>query len=186
MLRNAFEQLVKLSDEEWADAENRFVPVSFTKDEVITREGTIEPYFYFILNGVHRMYYVTPDGNEVVLGFSFDGNFSGAYDSFCVQKPSYLNIQALTAGNALAIGFNDYNHLLSSYKNFERWGRLFAQLILFGRGKREIEMLSTTAQERCNAFVKRMPANLQQILLRHIASYLNMTAETLSRIRAKR
>lgn len=186
MLRNAFEQLVKLSDEEWQDAESRFVPVSFAKDEVITREGTIEPYFYFILNGVHRMYYVTPDGNEVVLGFSFDGNFSGAYDSFCMQKPAYLNIQSLTASEALAISFADFSYLLATYKNFERWGRLFAQLILFGRGKREIEMLCTTADERYNAFVQRMPANLQQIPLRHIASYLNMTAETLSRIRAKR
>lgn len=186
MLRQAFERYVELSDAEWHDAEKRFFSIGFAKDQHIISEGETDPYFYFILSGVHRLYYLTPQGDEVTLGFSFDGNFTGVYDSFITQTPSKLYLQSLTQSECMAITHADMMYLFDTYKCFERWGRLFIQQIFFGRGKREIELATQTAEVRYAAFMARMPAQLQNLPLKLIASYLGMTPETLSRIRAKK
>ncbi len=186
MLRNAFEKFVQLNDAEWSDAQKRFITVRFDKEHSITSEGAIEPYFYFIIKGIHRLYYLTPTGEEVTLAFSFDDNFSGVYDSFVTQKPSLYYLQSLTASEVLAISHADMHYLFDAYKSFERWGRLFIQQILFGRGKREVELATQSAQQRYDTFINRMPAELQTIPQKYIASYLGMTPETFSRMRAKR
>lgn len=186
MLRDAFEKYVKLSDAEWLDAQKRFTTLHFAKEDSVTREGAVEPYFYFILNGIHRLYYLTPAGDEVTLAFSFDDNFSGVYDSFVTQKPSLYYLQSLTESEVLAISHADMHYLFDAYKSFERWGRLFIQQILFGRGKREVELATQSAQQRYDTFISRMPVVLQTIPQKYIASYLGMTPETFSRMRAKR
>lgn len=184
--RRFIEKLVPLTDEEWADVESRLHTLSYKKDEFITREGDTEKYLYFITTGVHRLYYLDQAGNESILGFSFDNNISGVFDSFMQQKPSAYYLQALTDTEMLGISLPDLNELFDRYKSMERWGRLFLQQILFGRGRRELEMLSMTAEERYHIFMSRIPVHLQNIPLKYIASYLNMSPETLSRVRAKK
>lgn len=186
MLRQAFEKYIQLSDSEWLDAQKRFTTLRFAKEQIITREGEVEPYFYFILKGIHRLYYLTPSGEEVTLGFSFDDNFSGVYDSFVTQNQSLYYLQSLTESEVLAISHADMHYLFDAYKSFERWGRLFIQQILSGRGKREVELAVQSAQQRYDAFISRMPALLQTIPQKYVASYLGMTPETYSRMRAKR
>jgi CRP-like cAMP-binding protein len=186
MLRKAFERYVTLSDSEWEDASARFKTLHFKKDTQIVSEGEIDPYFYFVISGVHRLYYLTPDGEEITLGFSFDNNFSGAYESFITQTPSKVFFHTITDTKVLAIGFEDMTYLFDTYKNFERWGRLFMQQILFGRLQRDIELTTLSAEERYTIFANRIPAELLTIPLKYLASYLDMTPETLSRVRAKR
>ena len=186
MLRQAFEKFVKLGDEEWEDAQSRFITLSFPKDTNIVSEGEIDPYFYVVKKGVHRLYYLTPNGEEITLGFSFDNHFSGAYQSFITQTPSTVYFHTITDTEVFAIGYSDMVHLLDTYKTFERWGRLFMQQILFGRLQRDVELITLSAEERYNLFVNRMPPELQTIPQKYIASYLDMTPETLSRVRAKR
>jgi len=158
---------------------------SYQKNEFLTREGEVERYFYYIMEGVQRLFFLKADGNEHVLGFSYEGNFSGVADSYLGQKKSNLYLQALTPTRALVIDFPAMNRLFDEHKCWERWGRLFFTQILIGRGQREIEMLTLSAEERFQLFVKRQPAILQQVPQKHLASYLGMTPETFSRLRRK-
>ena len=183
-LRAAFERYVTLSEDVWQDIRRRWHSERHPRNHWLTRVSETECGFYLILTGVQRLYYLTPQGNEVVLGFTFAGNFSGVYDSFIRQSPSQCYLQTLSETKLLAIGWSDLDELFNRYAVMERWGRLFTQDILFGRVQREVELMTRTAEERYRDFTRRCPVPLQQIPQKHLASYLNMTPETFSRLRA--
>lgn len=185
-LRKGIARHISLSPSVWEDVCARWHPVHFSKDSFITEANQSEHYFYFILSGVQRLYYLTPAGQEVTLGFTFEGDFSGVYDAFLQQVPARCFLQNLTDTEALCINFVDMDELFATHRSMERWGRLFAQDILFGRVQREVELISRTAEERYRDFLRRSPAPLQQIPQKYLASYLNMTPETFSRLRQRR
>lgn len=186
MLRPALERYVALDEAVWEDVRSRWHPIRFKKGACLTQAGEVERSFYLVLSGVQRLYYPTLTGDELVLGFTFADNFSGVYDSFIQQTPSQCYLQALSDSELLAIRLEDMNELFDRYPVMERWGRRFAQDILFGRGQREIELTTRTAEERYRDFIRRCPVPLRQIPQKHLASYLNMTPETFSRLRVSR
>jgi CRP-like cAMP-binding protein len=67
----------------------------------------------------------------------------------------------------------------------DRWGRLILEEVVQGRATREIELLTLSAEERYRRLLQRSPHLLQLVLQKDIASYLRMTPETFSRLRAK-
>ena len=183
-LRAGLTRYVPLPDPAWKDIRERWQTCYFRKEALLTSPPTVASYFYFVLEGVQRLYYLSPGGNEVVLGFTFQHEFSGVYDSFVQRTPAQCYLQALTNSELLAISFADMNELFDRYHCMERWGRLFMQEILFGRVRREVELSTRTAEERYRDFIDRSPEPLRQIAQKQLASYLNMTPETFSRLRA--
>jgi CRP-like cAMP-binding protein len=85
----------------------------------------------------------------------------------------------------LGLPVDAYHQLFDQYAELDRWGRLFFQNLLIGRVSREIELLTLPAKERYIAFMRRCPEELLRIPQKYLASYLNMTPETFSRLRAK-
>ena len=82
----------------------------------------------------------------------------------------------------------DRADLLRAYMEvpgMERFGRLILEEVLVGRAQREIEMLSLSAEERYRRFMDRSAHLLQLVPQKDIASYLGMTPETFSRLRAR-
>ncbi|MCI5054881.1 MAG: Crp/Fnr family transcriptional regulator [Flavobacteriales bacterium] len=182
-LRRQFEFKVKFTDAEWSEISKYWRTIQFKKGTAITTEGQIEKRFYFAYQGVQSLFFRTESGHEKILGFTFPYSFSGVYDSFISQSPAFTNLTAITDSELLFIGYDDMMLLYEKFKSFERWGRLFIEEILVGRGKREIELSSLSALERFEVFMKRCPPALKTIPQKYLASYLEMTPETFSRLR---
>jgi len=157
---------------------------TFKQNELITEAGSIEKYFYVVLEGVQDIYLLNQKGEKVVLGFSYSESPSGVFDSFIYQKPSDTFLEALRPSRMLAISRSDYLSLFDKNSNFHQWAHHFFRDILFGRLFREVELLTLTAEERYVAFMQRCPEELQVIPQKYLASYLNMKPETFSRLRA--
>ena len=158
---------------------------TFPRANLITEAGTVERYFYFVLEGVQAIYVINSNGDKVVLGFSYGGNFSGVYPSFLKGAPSNYFLEALTPSKLLGLTLEHFQHLYDQFPEFEKWGRLFCQNIILGRASREVELLTLSAEERYVQFMKRCPEQLLQIPQKYLASYLNMKPETFSRLRRK-
>ncbi|GAB5552667.1 MAG: Crp/Fnr family transcriptional regulator [Saprospiraceae bacterium] len=157
---------------------------TYEKKQWITEAGRTESYFFYVLEGVQAVYFINNKGEKVVIGFSYQGDFSGAYESFLMQAPSVLFVEALQASRMLAISYTNYQKLFDLSVDFNKWARLFLEGILIGRGKREVELINLTAKERYIDFMRRCPDVLRDIPQKYLASYLNMKPETFSRLRS--
>lgn len=156
----------------------------FNQYDLITEAGSIENYFYYVLEGVQAIYLLNEKGEKVVLGFSYAGSPSGVFDSFSTRKPATLFLEALKPSKLLAIAFSDYQVLFESHPKFHEWGHEFFKNVLLGRLSREVELLTLNSKERYITFMQRCPDELKIIPQKYLASYLNMKPETFSRLRA--
>jgi CRP-like cAMP-binding protein len=156
---------------------------SCSKGEYLTEAGKVERYFYIVLEGVQAVYILTPSGDKKVIGFSFDGSFSGIYDSFLKETGSHYFLEALTYSCVLRMKKRQYDALFDLFPEFNEWGRIVHQELLIGRVQREVELITMDAKERFDVFMKRCPEKLLTVPQKYLASYLNMTPETFSRMR---
>jgi CRP-like cAMP-binding protein len=171
---------------EWeADFYALWVEKRFDKRDFILQAGETERFFYVVAEGVQSIYVLNHQADKVVLGFSYPGDPSGGYESFLYQRPSEYFLEALTPSRLYGITLPQYEALFDWSPAFERWARLFHQEVLVGRISREVELLTRSAEDRYVAFMRRCPEELLQIPQKYLASYLNMTPETFSRLRSR-
>lgn len=184
LVRRTIERYVPLSNAEWdvvAPCWNRY---HFARGAYISAIGLVEAHFYIVEEGVQRLY-IEHDGAEICLGFSYTNSWTGDYDSFIRQTPGRFQVQALTDSTVLGITHADLHRLYDTLPAMERFGRRILEEQVVGRATREIEQIALSAEERYRKLVQRSPHLLQIVPQKDIASYLRMTPETFSRLRAK-
>ena len=186
LLRRSFEQFVPLPEDVWADVRLPWRLRPVRKGEVLTREGDVEDAFALVLEGVHRGYFLTPGDDEATVAFTYPPGYSGVPDSFFLREPSAYTLEALTDGLVLSIDHAALSALMARHRGLDRWAWRLLATALAGRAKREREMLSLSADERYRRLVRESPHLLDLVPLRHVASYLGMSPETLSRVRSGR
>lgn len=183
-LRQSVEYYVKCEEDVMEDFLLPWKPFEYDRNAIVTNFDQVEKYFYFVYEGVLRGYFIK-NGLEYNMGFSYDGEYSGVYDSFVTRAPSTWALEAITPTCGLRIDYQSLMRLFDEHKAIERWGRLFYQRVLVGFGVFVKSILADSAEEKFNRLVRQSPHVLQIIPQKHLASYLGMTPETFSRMRKK-
>lgn len=185
LVRRTIERYVRLHDADWSRIGPCWREFACSKQAFISRMGEVEDQFYIVKSGVQRMSF-PHDGEDVCVGFSYDGSWCGAFDSFVTRKPGRFDVRAVTDTVLYGIRYDELQDLYIELPIMERFGRLILEELVVGRATREIEQLSLSAEERYDRLVARSPKLLQLVPQKDIASYLRMSPETLSRLRARR
>lgn len=185
LVRRTIQRYVPLTEAEWARIAPCWQEHAFTRGAHICAVGQVEQRFYIVQSGVQRLSF-PHDGQDICVGFAYDGSWSGEYMSFVTRKPARFDVVAMTDSVLLGIGYDDLQHLYRESPVMERFGRLILEELLTGRATREIEQLALSAEERYDRLVARSPQLLQLVPQKDIASYLRMTPETFSRLRKRR
>lgn len=153
------------------------------KRQFLLQEGEVGRYQYFIKKGCLRTYTIDDKGQEHIIQFAIEDWWTGDMYSFLTQTPAKLNIEAIEDSELFCIDNPSLEILYHKVPKFERFFRLLLQNAFIANQSRIIESMSLTADERYCKFIERYPAMERRLPLKHIASYLGITAESLSRIR---
>jgi CRP-like cAMP-binding protein len=174
--------LCQLTDKEWLSFEEGLEFIKLKRDEHLLKYGQTEKYIYYVCSGIIRSYIVR-DEREHNVYFCFENQFISSYASFITQQPSECYLQAIKPAEIFRINRNILMGLYHVFHNAERIGRLFAEKLFVETLEREIDLLNLTAEERYIKLVKQHSNLVNQIPLKHIASYLGIQPESLSRVR---
>ena len=182
--RAKLQQLGPLSDAAWMEFANRMTFLSLEKDEVLIREGQIEDKIYFIMKGAVRVY-VVHEGKEICTNFRFDHEFTSSVTSFLTRRPSQYWIRTQLPTEFLVFSHTELHWLYENFIEINTLGRVVMEVLLIDKRQRELDFLTLSAEERYHKLLSDHPAYIQKIPLKHLASFMGITAESLSRIRAK-
>jgi len=158
--------------------------VNLQKHSVLLNFGEIENHLSFITKGIVR-FYVPREESDLTFGFLFENEFVTGYDSFLTQIPSEYQIETLTETILWRISHEDLQEVYGRTNSGNIIGRKMAENMFLIKSKRELSLLSKTAEERYLDLFSDRPKLFQQIPLKYIASYIGITPQALSRIRRR-
>jgi CRP/FNR family transcriptional regulator len=137
----------------------------------------------FVEQGVLRLYYLSAEGKEVNNHFFLDNDYAVSYLDFLKNRPSRYYIQALEDCELLTFNSESLQMAYENSKNWERFGRIIAESAYAIATNRFESFLFLSAKERYLQMLNDYPQFIQKIPLYHLASYLGIERESLSRIR---
>jgi CRP-like cAMP-binding protein len=164
---------------------NSLTSKKLRRRQYLLQEGDIAKNICFVEKGVLRSYSVDEKGTEHIIQFALEGNTISDLDSFLSGKPSTYNIDAIEDCELVLISKSAHNEILNQVPEYEVYLRMQISGAYVAMQKRLTSIISLPVDERYVNFVKLFPDLVQRIPQHMIASYMGLTPETLSRIRAR-
>ncbi|MEM1124614.1 MAG: Crp/Fnr family transcriptional regulator [Bacteroidota bacterium] len=160
------------------------VTLTFPKGATVVREGQYCNQLFFIGQGGLRAYYLK-DGRDITDWFAFEGEFVCSIRSYFLKIPSEHYIEAIESTTALVLSKNVIDGLSATYRAFEQLSLQIVTETMLHLQQQIVSLKFETAQQKYQNLLTVRPDITQKVPLTHIASYLGITLETLSRIRKK-
>lgn len=155
---------------------------TFKRNEFIKTQGSLDTNVYFIESGSVRVFILDDEEKEQNIRLGYKNNIITALDAFLTGNASKLNIQAIKKTSIKVIPKLEIDKFLQEEGNKMFWIKILEDLIV-QQMEREEDLLTNSPKERYLRVLKRSPQLFQEIPNRHIANYLRMSSETLSRLK---
>lgn len=178
-----FRNRYQLSEADISALLSHMEEVRFKKREVIVQEGTKNTNLYLIKEGIWRGHYLK-DGVDTSIWFASKGEAAFSVWGYVDNSYSQISIEAMSDSIAYCISKAVLNELYSTSIGLANLGRRLMEHQLLTTENWLISAGSPRAKERYLTLIKEMPELLLHVPLKYIASYLWITPQSLSRIRA--
>ena len=182
--KNAIRKISAISDDDFTLFESSVKVKTVRKNEYFIREGQINKEIGFVGKGAFRTFYIK-DGKEVNTDFYFENSFVSSYQSFLFQIPSRYYIQALENSEIIVFKFDELQKAYRQSHDWERFGRKVTECCYLQAMKRTESFLFLEGDQRYLKLLEENPIIFERVPLYHIASYLGIERESLSRVRRK-
>ncbi len=172
---NLQEKLISILSDEWEDE------IQLRRNEFLVQKNDLSTKLYLVLDGSLRVF-IEDEIEEHTIRFGYRESIITALDSFLTDKPTSFYIQAIKSCRLKVISKQKYFQLMNSKPEYKEIWEQLLQSFVYQQIEREIDLITYSPQKRFERVFKRSPQVFQEIPQKHIASYLRMTPETLSRI----
>ena len=179
------DRIVPLSDEEKAAFAEIVEERRVKRKSFIVQPGFVCKHQSHVVSGAFRSYFISPDGDEHTIAIAIDDWWISDFYSYTSQTPAYLYVEAIEDSIIQQIAYDKVEKICDHYPRFERFFRLVAQKAFAFSQKRALSNIGMTAEERYLEYASMYPKIIQRVPQYILASYLGMTPEFLSKIRAK-
>ena len=183
-LLDSIQNLITLSPSEAELVKSLFKEKIYKKGDFFLAEGQICKQVGFVAKGLMR-YYINHDGEEKTYAFSQENDYVCNYESFLPQSPSSKIIQALEDCDVLVISHGDLQVLYANVREGERFGRIAIETVFIQLLKDITSFYTETPELRYQRFIENHADLQQRVSQYHIASFVGVKPQSLSRIRKR-
>lgn len=184
-LKESIGQKVALTTRDLETVTRHFIPKKIRKRQYVLNAGDVCRYITFVEKGLLRSFAVDDEGREHVVQFASEGWWISDIGSFVSGKEALHNIEALEDSELLHLTRPAMDEMLAQLPVMERFFRILMQNNIIALQRRVIAYMSLSAEEKYLKLMEVAPDVVNRASQQHIASYLSITPETLSRIRKK-
>jgi CRP-like cAMP-binding protein len=183
-LKRYVDTFVQPTEKEWQYFVSLVKKEAVSKGKNIVKAGSRNDKMYFVNSGILR-YIISQPGKEKTIALAMENDLVTDFFSFYSGLPSITTVQALTEAELYFLTIADLEQLYQSAATWERFGRLLAQKGLLEQIMEKLDLQTKTAEQRYKELIVKKPNLLEEVTLGVLASCLNITQETLSRIRSR-
>jgi len=181
-LINLINRVQKLDNETEQAVRKFHIEETYKKGEFIVEAGKICSKVIFIKSGLVRRFFIHDD-RDVTIWMYCSNQMATSMPSFFWQKPAYEYLQACEDTETYSISYEN-EQLLLEYPLYAKFQLKLFRFMLSGVDEVNYKLKLMTAKEKYNYMLSNFPEIIQKAKLKHIASFLDISQETLSRIRA--
>ncbi|BDS10439.1 Crp/Fnr family transcriptional regulator [Aureispira anguillae] len=157
----------------------------YKKGTILLEEGKICRKLYFIKEGTLRFYYLNEEGEDITHWFLLEGDFITEINSFIEQSESEYYLEVLEDCTLHTCSYDSFIKINELFPEVSQlWNTILAKFLL-ELGEKIKDLQFRDAKTRYNNLLQKHPSITQRVALKHIASYLGITQQSLSRIRKK-
>ena len=175
---------VNLTSQEIAILSSQVNCRTYLKGQFIVQQGDVCRYESFIVSGCAKTFFADGEGNEHVVMFAVENWWTADLGSFISREPADYNIQCLEKTRVAQFSYETLEKLYADVPKLERFFRIIIQKAFVASQKRIVRDLSLSAKDRYLLFRKQYPDIEQRVPQYLVASYLGITKQFLSKIRA--
>jgi CRP-like cAMP-binding protein len=176
---------IHISNEDLDRVLSCYKPLQLKKHEILLSEGDPSRRMFFVLQGCLRVFFIKEDGTEVTRRIVFENNFSTTLVGFITRQPSLEYTQALEPTTLLYITRDEFYALLDSIPDWEKFYRQYLEHAYVNNTNRLMSFITQDAVERYRQLLQENPEIVRRLPNRIVASYLNISPETLSRLKSR-
>ncbi|GGF30949.1 Crp/Fnr family transcriptional regulator [Echinicola rosea] len=155
------------------------------KASFFLKNGDVQTHMGFVSKGLFRRFFTNEKGNDITTGFIKENQYVTDYPSFIRQRPTKYYLQSLEPSTVVNLPYEVIQESYAKFKKSEMQGRLIAESVLTILSDRVESFLFLTAEERYLNFMATNEELINRISLTHLASFLGIERQSLSRIRKR-
>ncbi|WP_312314215.1 Crp/Fnr family transcriptional regulator [Empedobacter brevis] len=176
---------IAVTDEEMETILSYFISVKVKKNELLLTNGQSSQRTFFVAKGCLRIFFISEEGQDSTRYFAFENQFATALVSFITSESSEEFIQAVEDSEVYYITHQNFYSLLDLIPQWEKFYRIYLEIAYVTNTKRLMSFLIQDALEKYRQLLNENPIIVRRLSNKMVASYLNISQETLSRLKSK-